>query len=111
MDSLQQSKQKKVMGTARSCFYVFGSDEFSRYEGYAEYLVGPGRCYFIMILQYDNARPQVARPLKTYLETLQWEVLPHSLYSADIAPSDYYLFRSMAHGLFDQQFRSYEDIE
>ena len=29
----------------------------------------------------------------------------------DIAPSDYYLFRSMAHGLDDQQFRSYEDIE
>ena len=29
----------------------------------------------------------------------------------DIASSDYYLFRSMAHGLADQQFRSYEDIE
>ena len=26
-------------------------------------------------------------------------------------PSDYYLFWSMAHGLADQQFRSYEDIE
>ena len=29
----------------------------------------------------------------------------------DIAPSNYYLFRSMAHVLADQQFRSYEDIE
>ena len=28
-----------------------------------------------------------------------------------ISPSDYYLFRSIAHGLADQQFRSYEDIE
>ena len=36
---------------------------------------------------------------------------PHPPYSPDIAPSDYYLFRSMAHGLADQQFRSYEDIE
>ena len=64
-----------------------------------------------MILQHDNARPDVAKPVKTYLETLKWEILPHPPYSPDIAPSDYYLFRSMAHGLADQQFRSYEDIE
>ena len=35
----------------------------------------------------------------------------HPPYTSDIAPFDYYLFRSMAHGLADQQFRSYEDIE
>ena len=63
------------------------------------------------ILQHENARPHVAKPVKTYLETLKWEVLLHPPYSPDIAPSDYYLFRSMAHGLADQQFRSYEDIE
>ena len=51
------------------------------------------------------------KPVKTYMETLKWEVLPHPPYSPDIAPSDYYLFWSMAHGLADQQFRSYEDIE
>ena len=48
------------------------------------------------------------QPVKTYLETLNWAVFP---YSADIAPSDYYLFRSMTHDLADQQFCSYEDIE
>ena len=64
-----------------------------------------------VILQHDNARPHVVKPVKTYLETLKWEVLPHPPYFLDIAPSDYYLFRSMAHGLADQQFRSYEDIE
>ena len=64
-----------------------------------------------VILQHDNARPHVAKPVKTYLETLKWKVRPHPPYSPDIAPSDYYLFRSMAHGLADQQFRSYEDIE
>ena len=64
-----------------------------------------------MILQHDNARPHVAKPVKTYLETLKWEVLPHRPYSPDTAPSNYYLLRSMAHGLADQQFRSYEDIE
>ena len=64
-----------------------------------------------MIVQHDNARPHVAKPVKTYLETLKWEVLPHPPYSPDIVLSKYYLFRSMAHGLTDQQFRSYEDIK
>ena len=64
-----------------------------------------------VILQDDNARPHVAKPVKIYLETLKWEVLPHPMYSPDTTPSDYYLFWSMAHGLADQQFRSYENIE
>ena len=64
-----------------------------------------------VILQHDNARPHVAKPVKTYLETLKWEVLPHPPYFPHIAPSDYYLFRSMAYGLADQQLRSYKDIK
>ena len=64
-----------------------------------------------VILQHDNARPHVAKVVKTYLETLKWEVLPHPLDSPDVAPSDYHLFRSMAHGLADQHFRSYEEIK
>ena len=52
-----------------------------------------------VILQHDNARPHVAKPVKTYLETLKSEVLPYSPYSPDIAPSDYYLLRPMAHSL------------
>ena len=64
-----------------------------------------------VILQNDNARPHIAQPAKTSLETLKWKLLPHSPYFPDIALSDYYLFRSMAHGLIEQQFRSYEDIE
>ncbi|KAG5315673.1 MOS1T transposase, partial [Pseudoatta argentina] len=45
-----------------------------------------------VILLHDNARPHVAKPVKTYLETLKWEVLPHPPYSPDIAPSDFHLF-------------------
>ena len=52
-----------------------------------------------VILQHDNARPQVARPVKTYLETLKWEVLPHPPYFPGVAPSDNHLFQSMVHGL------------
>ena len=46
-----------------------------------------------IILQHDNAGLHVARPVKTYLETLKWEVLPHPPYFPDVAPSDYHLFR------------------
>ncbi|GFW19725.1 mariner Mos1 transposase [Trichonephila clavipes] len=64
-----------------------------------------------VILQHDNARPHVAKVVKTYLETLKWKVLPHPPYSGDLAPSDYHLFRSMALGLADQHFRSYEEVK
>ncbi|GFT77420.1 mariner Mos1 transposase [Trichonephila clavipes] len=64
-----------------------------------------------VILQHDNARPHVAKVVKTYLETLKWEVLPHPLYSPELAPSDYHLFRSMAQCLADQYFRPYEEEE
>lgn len=64
-----------------------------------------------VILLHDNARPHVAKPVKTYLETLKWEVLPHPPYSPDIAPSDYYLFRSMTHDLSQQKFTSYEQCK
>ena len=60
-----------------------------------------------VILQHDNARLHVARLVKTYLETLKWEVLPHQPYSSNIFPSDYHL----AHGLAYQNFCSYEEIK
>ena len=49
-----------------------------------------------VILQHDNARLHVARPVKTYWETLKWEVLPHPPFSPHVAPSDYHLFGPMA---------------
>ena len=64
-----------------------------------------------VILPYDKDWLHVAKPVKTYLETLKWEVLPHPLYSPDIAPSDYHLFRTMAHGITEQRFTSYEDTK
>ncbi|GBP05005.1 Mariner Mos1 transposase [Eumeta japonica] len=52
-----------------------------------------------------------AVPVKNYLKTLDWEVLPHPPYSPDTTPSDYHLFRSMAHALSEQRFTSYEDTK
>ena len=48
-----------------------------------------------VILLHDNARPHVAKVVKKYLKMLKWDVLSHPLYSPDIAPSDYWLFRRM----------------
>ena len=48
-----------------------------------------------IIFHHDNTRPHVAIPVKNYLENSVWEVLPHSPYGLDLAPSDYHLFRSM----------------
>ncbi|UYV78856.1 RUVBL1 [Cordylochernes scorpioides] len=64
-----------------------------------------------VIYQHDNARPHVAKVVKETLEALQWDVLPHPLYSPDIAPSDYHMFRSMTHGLAEQHFTSYEEAK
>ncbi|UYV80852.1 hypothetical protein LAZ67_19001988 [Cordylochernes scorpioides] len=50
-------------------------------------------------------------PVKTYLETLKWEILTHPPYSPDTAPSHYYLFRSIQHGLADQHFSNYDEVK
>ncbi len=47
--------------------------------------------------------------IQNYLETLNWEVLPHPAYSPDLAPSDYHLF-SLGHALAERHFDSYEDV-
>ena len=39
------------------------------------------------------------------------KILPHSLYSPDIAPSDYHLFQLMEHSPDKQHFHSYKDAE
>ncbi|EFN79708.1 Histone-lysine N-methyltransferase SETMAR, partial [Harpegnathos saltator] len=64
-----------------------------------------------VILLHDNARPHVTKSVKETLEALRWEVLPHAVYPPDCAPSDYHLFRSMAHALADEFFNSYENVE
>jgi len=48
--------------------------------------------------EYEQRRDKVillhvAKVVKQYLETLKWDILSHSPYSPDIAPSDYWLFR------------------
>jgi len=63
-----------------------------------------------LIFLHDNAPSHTSIIVQNYLETLNWEVLPHPAYSPDLAPSDYHLFSSMGHALAERHFDSYEDI-
>ncbi|GFW66000.1 histone-lysine N-methyltransferase SETMAR [Trichonephila clavipes] len=47
-----------------------------------------------IVFHHDNARPHTAMVAQHKLNALGWEVLGHPPYSPDIAPFDYYLFRS-----------------
>ena len=42
---------------------------------------------------------------------LDWEVMSHPPYSPDIAPSDYYLFRSLQYSLNDKTFNDDEAVK
>lgn len=42
-----------------------------------------------VILQHNNARLHATEPVKTYLETLNWKVVPHLPYSTDIVYMKY----------------------
>ena len=65
-----------------------------------------------VLFQRDNAKPHTSIITKEKIEEL-WgiEYLPHPAYSPDLAPSDYYLFRSMAHYLSGRNFTNVKDVE
>jgi len=63
-----------------------------------------------LIFLHDNAPSHTSTIVQNYLETLNWEVLPHPAYSPDLAPSDYHLFSSMGDALAERHFDSYEDV-
>ena len=58
---------------------------------------------------HDNARPHTAKSTRDKLLDFGWELLPHPPYSPDLAPTDYYLFRSLSNHLREKIFD--DDIE
>ena len=63
------------------------------------------------ILLHENARPHVAQVIKATHQELEWEVLQHPLYSPDLAPTDYYLFRSLSNHMRGVTFNNEEDLK
>lgn len=45
------------------------------------------------------------------LAELNWELMPHPPFSLDLAPSDYYLFRTIQNFLNSKEFENEEEIE
>lgn len=58
----------------------------------------------------DNAKPHRAAIVKKKIEDFGWDRLDQAAYSPDLAPSDYYLFRSMQIDLADVRFRNAEEV-
>ena len=58
----------------------------------------------------DNAKPHRSRQTRQKIEELGWEPLDHAPYSPDMAPSDFYLFRSLEHWLRGRKFRTIEEM-
>lgn len=65
-----------------------------------------------VLLQQDNAKPHTAKKTLEKIEKMESiQILPHPAYSPDLAPSDYYLFRAMAHFLKGRTFNDLEEVE
>lgn len=60
---------------------------------------------------YENARPHKAFETKNKIKEFGWEVLPHPPYSPDLAPSDYYLIRSLHHFLKNREYQNRDQVQ
>lgn len=56
------------------------------------------------VFHYNNVRFHSSMQMQRKLKVLKWDILLHWLYSSDIAPSDYYLFRSLRNSLNSRKF-------
>jgi hypothetical protein len=56
--------------------------------------------------RHHYARPHTSLKTMEHIANLGWIVLPHPLYSPDLAPSDFHLFRPIKDGLRGQHFPS-----
>jgi hypothetical protein len=64
-----------------------------------------------VILQHENARTHTANRTKAAIQEVDWGIPPHTLYSPDLAPSDYYLFRSLSNNLRGVSFNNDAEVQ
>jgi len=58
----------------------------------------------------DNAKPHRSRQTLAKIQEMGWGHLEHAPYSPDMAPSDYYLFRSLEHWLRGKKFKTIDEM-
>ena len=65
-----------------------------------------------VLFQQDKARNHTSRRMLHNLDEFDGvKLLPHLVYSPDFAPTDFYIFRSMAHFLSERIFDNIADVE
>ena len=65
-----------------------------------------------LIFHHDNAPPHRSRLTRNLIaQELKWKQLQHPAYSPDLAPSDYWLFRSMKTFLRNKRFKNDDEVE
>ena len=64
-----------------------------------------------VVFHRDDARPHTSLVTRQKLLELDWDVLPHPPYNPDLAPSDYFLFRSLQNSWNDKNFNNDNDIK
>jgi len=62
-----------------------------------------------MLIQHDSACPHTSLR-KEAIAKFGWTVLPHSLYSTDLAPSDFHLFGPLKDALHGTRFEGDESV-
>ena len=62
-------------------------------------------------LLHIDVRPHLAKETQNKLETLGWETVPYPLYSPDLAPSNYDLFRNLKKFLAEKFFNNYDALK
>ena len=64
-----------------------------------------------VLLQHDNARPHTNIWTMEAIILFGWTVIPHLLYSPDLAPSDNQLFGPMKEGLRGNRYGSDNEVK
>ena len=54
----------------------------------------PGKLHRGILFHHDNAPAHSSRIVRDVLREFRWESLPHSPYSPDLAPSDFFCFQN-----------------
>jgi hypothetical protein len=57
-----------------------------------------------VLLHHDNTRPNTSQYTREAITKLHWTVLPHPLYSQDLAPSNYHLFSPLKDAIHGKNF-------
>ena len=64
-----------------------------------------GVCFY-----HDNTRPHTAHATGD-LAQFRWDILTHSLYSPDLAPSDFHLFPELKSHLGGTHFQTNDELK